>query len=252
MISTSIISSDKIRIGTSQKMGRSKTLYQIQQYNTQIDDSSSRIRDINAILIDNDLLVKAQKIRTDAEAVLLEKKKVLTSAETIVGDHSLKIDQNQKKLYSGLVTNPKELEDLQLESESLNKYLSVLEERQLEAMLDMEEAQKVFDATSVELTSIQTNMDAEHANLLSEKEGLEIFISDINAQKESYLSSTEIPDFPTYEAIRKSSGGIAVTLMISNSCSSCGANIPSAIAQEARSPTKLAFCPTCKRILHPG
>ncbi|HDD62109.1 MAG TPA: hypothetical protein ENF22_06225 [Chloroflexi bacterium] len=233
-------------------MGRSKTLYQIQQYNTQIDDSSSRIRDINAILIDNDLLVKAQKIRTDAEAVLLEKKKVLTSAETIVGDHSLKIDQNQKKLYSGLVTNPKELEDLQLESESLNKYLSVLEERQLEAMLDMEEAQKVFDATSVELTSIQTNMDAEHANLLSEKEGLEIFISDINAQKESYLSSTEIPDFPTYEAIRKSSGGIAVTLMISNSCSSCGANIPSAIAQEARSPTKLAFCPTCKRILHPG
>ncbi|MCD6424793.1 MAG: hypothetical protein J7L35_04765 [Anaerolineales bacterium] len=233
-------------------MGRSKTLYQIQQYNTQIDDSSSRILEINAILIDNDLLIKAQKIRTDAEAVLLGKKKVLTSAETIVGDHSLKIDQNQKKLYSGLVTNPKELEDLQLESESLNKYLSVLEERQLEAMLDMEEAQKEFDAASVEVTSIQTNMDAEHANLLSEKEGLEISISDINAQKESYLSSTEIPDFSTYEALRKSSGGIAVTLMISNSCSSCGANIPSAIAQEARSPTKLAFCPTCKRILHPG
>lgn len=233
-------------------MGRSKTLYQIQQYDTQIDNSSSRIHDINAILIDNDLLVKAQMIQTDTEAVLLEKKKVLLSAETIVGDHSLKIDQNQNKLYSGLVTNPKELEDLQLESESLNKYLSVLEERQLEAMLGMEEAQKEFDATSAEVTSIQTNMDAEHANLISEKEGLEISISDINAQKESYLSSTEIPDFPTYDSLRKTSGGIAVTLMISNSCSSCGANIPSAIAQEARSPTKLAFCPTCKRILHPG
>jgi len=233
-------------------MDRSKTLYQIQQYDTQIDDSLSRIHEINALLLDNDLLVKAQKSQTGAEAVLLEKKKVLTSTETNVGDHSLKIGQNQKKLYSGSITNPKELEDLQLESESLNKYLSVLEERQLEAMLELDEAQKEFDATSAEVTSIQTNMDAEHANLISEKEGLEILISDISAQKESYLSSTEIPDFLTYETLRKSSGGIAVTLMISNSCSSCGANIPSAIAQEARSPTKLAFCPTCKRILHPG
>jgi len=233
-------------------MGRSKTLYQIQLYDTQIDDSVKRIHEINAILSDTDLLIKAQYNQSDKEAILLEKKKVLTSAETVVGDHSLKIDQNQKKMYSGSVTNPKDLEDLQLESESLKKYLSVLEERQLEAMLDMEEAQKEFNTASSEADDIQKNMDAEHANLLSEKEGLEISISDLTVQKESYLSSTEIPDFPVYKSLRNSSGGIAVTLMISNSCSSCGANIPSAIAQEARSPVKLAFCPTCKRILHPG
>jgi len=233
-------------------MSRSNTLYQIQLYDTQIDDSIKRINEIVVILSDNDLLIKAQKIQSDKETILLEKKKVLTSAETVVGDHFLKIDQNQKKLYSGSVTNPKDLEDLQLESESLKKYLSILEERQLEAMLDMEEAQKEFDAASSEAVDIQKNRDAEHANLISEKEGLEISISNLSAQKESYLSSTEIPDLPIYKSLRKSSGGIAVTLMISNSCSSCGANIPSAVAQEARSPVKLAFCPTCKRILHPG
>jgi len=233
-------------------MGRSKTLFQIQQYDTQIDDASKRILEISSILNDNNLIVKAQKIQADAEALLIEKKKVLVSAETVVGDHSLKIDQNHKKMYSGSVTNPKELEDLQLESDSLKKYLLVLEERQLEAMLEMEDAQKELNTASSETTAIQTNMDAEHADLISEKEGLEISISDISTQKESFLSSYEIPDFPAYESLKSSSGGIAVTLMISNSCSSCGANIPSAIAQEARSPVKLAFCPTCKRILHPG
>lgn len=233
-------------------MGRSKTLYQIQQYDSQIDNSSKRIHEINAILSDKKLLDKALSIQNDSELALTEKKKVLTSAETVVGDHSLKIDQNQKKLYSGSVTNPKDLEDLQLESESLNKFLAVLEERQLEAMLEMEEAQKEFNIASAEVADIKAKMEVEYADLTAEMERLENSISDATIHKETFLSSNEIPDLSTYQRLRKSSGGIAVTLMISSSCSSCGANIPSAIEQEARSPLKLAFCPTCKRILHPG
>ena len=233
-------------------MGRSKTLYQVQQYDTQIDNASKRIREIDTILSDNKLLDDALKIQSEAEHVLTEKKKVLASAEVLVGDHSLKIDQNQKKLYSGSVTNPKDLEDLQLESESLNKYLSVLEERQLEAILEMEEAENDFNNASSEVAVIKSKMDSEHAQLTTEKKDLALSITEAAAQKDSFLSSNDIPDIRTYLSLRKSSGGIAVTLMISNSCSSCGANIPSAIAQEARSPVKLAFCPTCKRILHPG
>ena len=233
-------------------MGRSKTLYQVQQYDTQIDNALKRIREIDALLGDNKLLADALKIQSDTEHVLIEKKKVLASAEVVVGDHSLKIDQNQKKLYSGSVTNPKDLEDLQLESESLNKYLLVLEERQLEAILEMDEAQNDFNNASSEAASINLKMESEHTDLTAEKKDLEHSITEAAAQKDSFLSSNDIPDLQTYLSLRKSSGGIAVTLMVASSCSSCGANIPSAIAQEARSPVKLAFCPTCRRILHPG
>jgi len=177
---------------------------------------------------------------------------VLASAEVVVGDHSLKIDQNQKKLYSGSVTNPKELEDLQLESVSLKKYLSVLEERQLVAILELDEAQNDFNKASSEVAAIKEKMESEHGKLISEKNDLEHSITEANTQKDAFLSSNDIPDLHTYQSLLKSSGGIAVTLMVSSSCSSCGANIPSAIAQEARSPAKLAFCPTCRRILHPG
>jgi uncharacterized protein len=233
-------------------MGRSKTLYQVQQYDTQIDNATRRIQEINVILADSKLLDKAQNIQNTSEKALNVKKKILATSEAAVRDHSHKIDQNQKKLYGGFVTNPKDLEDLQLESVALNKYLSVLEDRQLEAMLEMEEAQKEFDTASAEVTAIEAKLEVEHADLIAEKEELDRSISDTLIQKETFLSSCEIPDLPTYQTLRKSLGGIAVTLMISDSCSSCGANIPSAIAQEARSPMKLAFCPTCKRILHPG
>ncbi len=233
-------------------MSRSKTLYQLQQYDSQIDIATKRIQEINTILSDNKLLDKALNIQNETDLVLSEKKKVLNAAETSVGDHTVKIEQNQNKLYSGIVTNPKELEDLQLESESLNNYLLVLEERQLEAMLEMEEAEKSFNQASSEVNSIREEMETEHKNLVAEKENLELSISDLSNQRDVYLSSNEIPDLSTYKSLRKSAGGLAVTLMISDSCSSCGANIPSAIAQEARSPLKMVFCPTCKRILHPG
>ena len=233
-------------------MGRSKTLYQLQQYDTQIDSAAKRISEIDALLGDNKLLTEALKIQSDTEHVLSEKKKVLASAEVVAGDHSLKIDQNQKKLYSGSVTNPKELEDLQLESVSLKKYLSVLEERQLVAILELDEAQNDFNKASSEATAIKEKMESEHGKLISEKNDLEHSITEAKTQKDAFLSSNDIPDLHTYQSLLKSSGGIAVTLMVSSSCSSCGANIPSAIAQEARSPAKLAFCPTCRRILHPG
>lgn len=233
-------------------MSRSKTLYKVQQFDTQIDNAEKRIVDIDASLSDTKLLDEAQKILTERDRTLTEKRRVHTLAETAVGDHSFKIDQNQKKLYSGSVTNPKDLEDLQLESESLTKYLLVLEERQLEAMLEMEEAQELYDEATIRSNSIQEEMETEHKNLIAEKNQLLLAISTLSEQKDVYLSSTDIPDLSTYNSLRKSAGGRAVTLMISDSCSSCGASIPSAIAQEARSPLKLAFCPTCTRILHPG
>ena len=233
-------------------MSRSKTLYQIQQFDTKIDNASKRIQEIHALLIDSEELDKATKIQADSENTLNSKKRLLSSAEVVVSDHSLKIDQNQKKLYSGAVTNPKELEDLQQEAVSLNKYLATLEERQLEAMLEMEDAQKDFDAAFANVAAIQQKMKSKHADLIAEKDDLEMVIADSKSQKESFLSTHDTPDLKTYLSLRESSGGIAITLMISNSCSSCGANIPSAVAQEARSPGKLAYCPTCRRILHPG
>ena len=233
-------------------MSRSKTLFQLQQFDSKIDNSTKRIHEINTILSDSTLLDKAIQIQGVTAFALEEKKKKLTTTETAVRDHTLKINQNQKKLYGGHITNPKDLEDLQLESVSLNKYLLVLEERQLEAMLEMEEALQEHNNASKEVNSIRNDMESSHKKLIVEKDSLEESIVDLSSQRDLYLSSNQIPDLPTYNSLRKSAGGLAVTLMVSDSCDSCGANIPSAIAQEARSPKKLAFCPTCKRILHPG
>lgn len=233
-------------------MTLSRDLFQLQQFDTVLDSARVRINEIDILLQDKTKHKAALDKLSVKEAIYQDKLKEFKKTETAVGDHNLKIDQNQKRLYGGVITNPKELEDLQLESEALQKYLLVLEERQLEAMLEMEEAESHKNQAAEDLGSVELDLEANHKTLSAEKESLLKQSQAAQAEKDAFLERIEFDDLPTYQSIRASSGGIAVTQMISDSCSACGANIPSAIAQEARSPGKLAFCPTCKRILHPG
>ena len=233
-------------------MSRSKTLYQLQQYDSGIDQAIKRIQVIDSILSDTTEFDNALNKQEEHKMFLAEKHKTLKSTEHTVTIQNQKITQNQNKLYSGAVTNPKDLEDLQLESHSLHKYLSVLEERQIEAMLESDQAQEIYDLSSALVEEISQKKQTERELLSSEKSTVESKISSFQSDRETLLSIAEIPDMSIYENLRKSSGGIAVTLMQNSSCSACGSNIPSAIEQEARSPKKLSFCPACKRILHSG
>lgn len=233
-------------------MSRSQSLFALQQLDTGLDSAHKRIQEIDIILMDSSQLDKVAEIHREMESNYAEKSSILEEAEREVSFQNAKIEQNQKKLYSGAITNPKELEDLQMEANALSNYLQVLEERQLEAMLVSDQARLQRETSSMRLTEISSDRDILHQSLNKEKFDLESEISSLSDKKSKYLDSEDLPDLPVYESLRQSSGGIAVTLMINSSCSSCGANIPSAIEQISKSPTKLAFCPTCKRILHPG
>ena len=232
-------------------MSRSQSLYRLQQFDTRLDNAHKRIQEINHILKDRSALEEAIKIRQNFDEIHAGNQKSLKTAEHEVALQSAKLEQNQQKLYGGMITNPKELEDLQLESVALKKYLKVLEERQLEAMLASDQSQADLDAASAKLDEVTRNSAAEQDLLNEEKNTLEAEIATLSDKKKRYLETEDLPDLPVYQSLRESSGGFAVTLMIESSCSSCGASIPSAIEQVAKSPSKLAFCPTCKRILHP-
>jgi predicted nucleic acid-binding Zn-ribbon protein len=233
-------------------MSQSKTLFQLQQFDTNLDQTLKRIQEIDSIMSNRKELDRALNNQEKDQIQYGEKKQSLKSAELNVDTQNAKLTQNQNKLYSGVITNPKELEDLQMESVSLQKYLTVLEERQLEAMLEADQAQEVLSKSSALVEKLTGDTQSENEILSTEKSDLESSIVTIQDARRSFLENTEIPELSTYERLRKSSGGIAVALMINSSCTACGSNIPSAIEQEARSPKKIAFCPACKRILNPG
>lgn len=233
-------------------MSRAQSLFILQELDTGLDQAQKRIQEIDLILQDSSLLDKAMEFYKELEMIHTEKSASLKNAEHDVSLQNIKIEQNQKKLYGGAITNPKELEDLQLESNALSKYLQVLEERQLEAMIESDQSRSDLEAASNRVAEVTHNREIQHKSLADEKTKLESEITSLTDKKTHYLASVDLPDLPVYQALRKNSGGLAIALMVEASCSSCGSNIPSAIEQSAKSPTNLEFCPTCKRILHPG
>ncbi|NIM05125.1 MAG: hypothetical protein GTN65_05800, partial [Armatimonadetes bacterium] len=72
-----------------------------------------------------------------------------------VEDQRLKIQKTDEALYGGSVANPKELEDLQMESEALKRYLETLEDRYLEAMLEQDEADESVNKSAASLEAAE-------------------------------------------------------------------------------------------------
>ena len=231
-------------------MSRSKKLLILQKIDTAIDRARERIQEIDRTLARDEALVAAQKKEEKTRTKLDNKRKHLKQAEREVNDQERKIEENASKLYGGNVTNPKELEDLQLEAESLKRYLQVLEERQLEAMMEVEEAQQAYQEARQNLENIKSERNALHGDLLQEKDELQDDISRSLKEKERASQNLDPADLNHYQELRQSLGGIAVALIKNESCSACGTRVPSAIHQKARSPSEITHCKTCSRILH--
>ena len=138
-------------------MSQLSTLYRLQQIDSQLDQANNRLQEIQVALNEDAALKQAQQNHAAAEARLNDERQKLRRAEENVQEQKIKIELNESTLYGGKVHNPKELQDLQKEVAALKKYLGVLEDRQLEAMLVVEEAESDYNKAAAEILALQAS-----------------------------------------------------------------------------------------------
>jgi predicted nucleic acid-binding Zn-ribbon protein len=233
-------------------MNRAFKLLRVQQVDSQLDEVRGRLAEIERILNEDEKLRAAQHSRAQAEAELREAHKQLREAEEQVKAQQEHIQQNQAALYGGKVTNPKELQDLQKEAESLARQLSTLEDEQLTYMAGVEEKQAGERAAIENLEGLLAQQAVEQRALHSEQSGLREKEAQLAGEREPALSGVDAADLEIYEGLRKTKKGLAVARVENHTCSACGAELSAALAQAAKSPSELARCATCKRILYGG
>jgi predicted nucleic acid-binding Zn-ribbon protein len=104
-------------------MNQAGQLYRLQRIDTQIDQASSRVEQIDRLLRE-DVRMQSAQAAYDAAKVRLEKaRNALRSIEHLTTEQQVKIEQTNATLYSGMVKNPKELQDLQKEFSSFCLFL---------------------------------------------------------------------------------------------------------------------------------
>ncbi|TAK11519.1 MAG: hypothetical protein EPO32_11770 [Anaerolineae bacterium] len=230
-------------------MSEPARLHALQQLDLRLDAARARLAEIELALSQNAEVQAAQGAADAAKAAQHEQHTALRNAEAEVQAQQQKIANNQRTLYGGSVTNPKELEDLQNEAAALSRHLGALEERQLETMMAFEEAEASLASAQTSLEDTRARVADQNRAMTEEQKVLLTEVAELESDREDSLPEVAAEMLALYQELRGSRAGLAVVAISGNECPACGATLSAAQAQVSRSPTQIARCADCGRIL---
>ncbi len=231
-------------------MSASFGLFRLQQIDSHIAQIEARLAKIQKMLEDSAELQAAQEQVKAAEEDQRTSVRAQRKSEDEAQSQQIKIQQVKSSLYGGVVRNPKELQDLQADIESLKKHLAALEEHELQDMLKTEAAQAALKKAHIELTLAQARLGDEHHELFEERESLTSELNRFQSERQAAVSAIASDLLKTYDELRLQRRGVAVAEVLNNACSACGTTLTAAIQQTARHAVELVRCPSCGRILY--
>jgi predicted nucleic acid-binding Zn-ribbon protein len=194
-------------------------------------DLDGRRRDAQ-IAVD-DLTAEQTKVDADVEQVKTRRKR------------------DQDRMDQGLISNPKDLERMQGELESLQRRITSLEDDELEVMARLEDAQKELDSLTQQvadadqrLTELSSARDTRTSEL---DQQLQSVAADLGPVAEGIPADL----LALYDKLRASKNGVAVGELRARECSGCRLTLdPTELAAiRAAAPDEVIRHDECQRIL---
>jgi uncharacterized protein len=230
-------------------MSASLGLYRLQLLDSRIDEVRMRLEAIRQTLENDEEVLRAKKQAAECDAKLRLAQQALTLSEVEVDKQKVKIEQSESNLYSGNVKNPKELQDLQNEIASLKRHLITLEDRQLDAMLEVEAREYANQSALEELDRVKARFSAQNNSLTDEQAQLNKEYERLATERQAARSPLDAGLLAVYEQLRQQKRGLAIATVSDGACAACGATLTPAQMQSARTISQSFYCPTCGRIL---
>lgn len=189
-------------------------------------------------------IVAAQTIVSDLES---EQRKADADVE-LVRERSRK---DREILDSGTIGDPKQLQSLQHELESLARRQSELEDVELEIMERLEGAMKAVDVLTSEqgeLAQRRTDLDAA---ITSQMSVIDAERSTVDAERQDIAAGLPTDLLSLYEKVRADHGGLGAAPLHRGRCEGCHLQLPpQEIADIAAAPAdEVLRCEECRRIL---
>jgi hypothetical protein len=231
-------------------MNRSHLLYRLQTIDLEIDDSKHRLEEVEAGLGESEGLRQAQHALQKVEDELNRWRTTLRDLELEAKSLTTKITSVEKRLYSGRLSNPKELANLQNEVSYLKRRRGDLEDKQLEAMVEVEEYEAEVDSKKTILAQVKAEWTETQGQLTEERSELEERLAHLKKERAEVQETIGAEDLTLYEQLRSRKGGRAVALLKGEVCQACRVTLPTSQVQQARSGDSLSLCSSCQRILY--
>jgi len=162
-----------------------------------------------------------------------------------------KITEVDRRLYSGSVSAPRELQAMEADVTSLKRHRSDLEDRVLEAMQDREP----LDAERATLGQRRDALAREGGELRDAiaAHSREVDVELATALEARRAAAAGLPDdlLSRYERLRATQGGVGAARLVNGRCSGCHLTLPATELDRIRheDADALVLCDQCGRIL---
>jgi uncharacterized protein len=230
-------------------MTQAEALLHLQSIELGISQRQKRLEEIATLLAHDPLLKAAQDNRQQAETILQPLQAQSRKLEHEIQANATKIRETDEALYSGRVRNPKELQEMQHEIESLKRRNLELEDQLLGTMVEVEDAEGRLEQAQTELDQAQTEHTKNNQGLIEERTRLKTEGRALIQDREQAQQQVTPESQKVYQALKPRKNNQPVAQLINQSCSFCRVQQDLAVINEARKGQHLAYCASCGRIL---
>lgn len=192
--------------------------------------------------------------RTDADTLAVQQAALenqLRALELETGSLTDKLKQVNERLYSGRITNAKELSGLNEDEKMLQKRKRELEDRELALMEQIEKAGSLLHTKRAVYQNLATQTNAQHDLERAALLRLDASDAELAHKRETLRAQLDAPTLRTYDHLRATKKGRAVAPIKHAACGQCGYAIPGGLISRIKLGRELVFCTNCERFLAP-
>ena len=199
-----------------------------------------------------DMKAQLEELQADLEIAQKQAQEIGREHDRLEGEIEMldqKIAREEQRLFSGGVSNPKELGSLQAEVAMLKKKRGDLEDALLEVMVQKEDA-----------TATEERLGTERAQLSKEAETLGGTVAELNREIDAELDAhtkeraelaSSLPGdlLGLYDQLRATKGGVGAAALRDGTCEGCHTQLPAREVERLKAEGGLQRCDNCRRIL---
>lgn len=232
------------------------TLLELQDGDTAID----RLRHRRDTLPERAALESVRTELNDAGARLAEatsRREEVAREEQRFDDEARSLEDKaaevERRMYSGEVTSPRELQTLQADVDQLRRHRHSLEDRELEVMERRESLDGEVDGLDGRVRALEAEAQRLSAALSEVEAEIDGELSGERAARDEIAATLDAGLLQDYEGCRARARGMGAARLNGNTCQGCHLSIPSVEAERIRKspPGTVAHCDNCGCILVP-
>jgi uncharacterized protein len=157
----------------------------------------------------------------------------------------------EKRLYSGTVSSPRELQAMQADVDALRRHRREVEDRELDVLVEREGLDEQLAALDEQHAALDARRAEQEATLAAEESAIAADLASESAAREALVGGLPPDLVAQYERIRVKNNGVGAGKLVGNTCQGCHLALPAVEVAQVRKapPDEVVLSSTCGCIL---